>query len=159
MTPNTSINLFFNETYFCSRMLFIFQVNVKMMMFLCGKTNEYHSSLKSYTSVDLFRIGLAAVTSFSTADHSKFTWTESSTGSAKHSPLSWGSFGISSTATSSTNLWLQLVDRTLSEDKLFLYILDCQIPKWSRRCVLGKTYLLNHPLCLTTQSKRSLECI
>lgn len=54
-------------------MFFVFQVNVKMMMFLCDKTNEYDSGLKSYTSVDLFRIGLAAVTSFSTADHSKFT--------------------------------------------------------------------------------------
>lgn len=129
------------------------------MAFLCSETNEHHSGFKSYTAVHPFRIVLAAVISFSTADHSQLTWTESFTGSAKQSPLFWGSFGISST-TSSTNLRLQLVDSRVSKRKLFfLDILFCWFPEWSGRYILGKTYFLTHSLCFLMWSKCYLVCI
>lgn len=54
-------------------MLFIFQVNLKIAVFLHSETDEYQPGFKSYTSDHPFRIVLAAVISFSTADRSKFT--------------------------------------------------------------------------------------
>ena len=101
------LNLFFTPECFS-----FFKQTLKLV-FLCNETSEYRSSFKSYASVHPFRIVLAAVISFSTADHSKFTWTESFTGSAKQSPLSWGS-----TTSSSTNLRLHLVDSRVSKNKL-----------------------------------------
>lgn len=54
-------------------MPFFSLVDLKFMVFLCSETNEHHSGFKSYTAVHSFRIVLAAVISFSTADHSQLT--------------------------------------------------------------------------------------
>lgn len=133
---------------------------MKFIVFLCSETNEYHSGFKSYTAVHPFRFVLAAVISFSIADHSQLTWTESFTRSAKQSPLFWGSFRISSTTTSSTNLRLQLLESRVPKRKLFsLIFFFCWIREWSGRCVLGKIYLLTHSLCFLMWSKRCLECV
>lgn len=114
---NISISNFFNQTFFFDPGCFSF--SKWTLKLWCSYAVKLMNFILVLNSVHPFRTGLAAVISFSTANHSKFTRTESFTGSAKLSPLFWGSFRISSITTSSTNLRLQLVDSRISENKLF----------------------------------------